>query len=87
MVAQDIVPFAIAQGDRALPVGVNHVGMKRRGYSEEAVRAVRQAFKVVFRSGILLEAALAQIESTYPDQPEITQFVRFIKGSQRGIAR
>ena len=87
MVAQDIVPFAIAQGDRAVPVGVNHIGMKRRGYSEEAVRAIRQAFKTVFRSGARLEDALGQVAASYPDQPEVDQFVQFIKGSQRGIAR
>lgn len=87
MVNQDITPYTIAQGDRAEPVGINLVGLKRRGFSEEAVRAVKNAYKVFFRSGLRMEEALAQVADDAAKFPELAVFVNFIKDSQRGIAR
>lgn len=87
MVAQDIPPYTIAQGDRAKTVGLNLVGLKRRGFSAEAVRGIKQAYKLVFRSGLRIEEALEQIASEVEASPELTVFVEFIKNSQRGIAR
>lgn len=87
MVAQDIPPYCIAQGDRARTVGINLVGLKRRGFAEEAIRSVKQAYKLVFRSGLRLEEALERIAGEVDDCPELALFVDFIKGSERGIAR
>jgi len=87
MVNQDITPYTIAQGDRAEPVGINLVGLKRRGFSEEAMRAVKNAYKVIFRSGLRMEEALAQLADDAAKFPELAVFVDFIKDSQRGIAR
>lgn len=87
MVAQDIPPYCIAQGDRAKTVGINLVGLKRRGFAEEAVRAVKQAYKLVFRSGLRLEEALERIDREVKGCPELDVFIDFIKNSERGIAR
>jgi len=87
MVAQDIIPFAIAQGDRAVPVAINQVGLSRRGFSEEAIRALKQAFKIVFRTGLRLEEALQRLDAEFAAVPEVKALAAFIKGSQRGIAR
>ncbi len=87
MVAQDVPPFSIAQGDRAKTVGINQVGLKRRGFSEETIRAIKQAYKLVFRSGLKLEAALEEIARTLAVCPEVTHYADFIRGSARGIAR
>lgn len=87
MVNQDITPYTIAQGDRAEPVGINLVGLKRRGFSEEAMRAVKNAYKVIFRSGVRQEEALSQLADDAAKFPELAVFVNFIKESKRGIAR
>lgn len=87
MVTQDIPPYTIAQGDRATTVGINIVGLKRRGFTEDAIRAIKQAYKIVFRSGLRLEDALARIEGELGEGPELAVFVDFIRNSQRGIAR
>lgn len=87
MVAQDIPPYTIAQGDRAKTVGLNLVGLKRRGFSESALRGIKQAYKLVFRSGLRMEEALEKIAAEVEQSPELTTFVEFIRSSQRGIAR
>ena len=87
MIAQDIVPYCLVQGDRAKTVGLNLVGLKRRGFSEETIAAIRKSYRLLFRSGLRLEAALDQIMAEFGDIPEIIYFVDFIKGSQRGLAR
>ncbi len=87
MVAQDIPPYTIAQGDRAKTVGVNQIGLKRRDFSDEIVSDIKQAYKLVFRSGLRLEEALDRIAAELTDSPEIRVFTDFIRGSERGIAR
>lgn len=87
MVAQDIPPYTVAQGDRAKTVGLNLIGLKRRGFSEETVRGIKKAYRVIFRSGLRLEEALAQVDEEIESTPELGHFVNFIKNSQRGIAR
>ncbi len=87
MVTQDIPPYTIAQGDRAKTVGLNLVGLKRRGFSEAAIRSVKKAYKLVFRSGLRVEDALTRIAEEVEATPEAKVFTDFIQNSQRGIAR
>jgi len=87
MVAQDIVPYCIAQGDRAQVVGLNLVGLKRRGFSAEALKGIKQAYKLVFRSKLRQEEALQRIADEIPGLPEVEHFTAFIRNSERGIAR
>ena len=60
-VAQDVPPFVIAQGNHATPFGVNIEGLKRRGFSREAITAIRNAYKLLYRSGKTLEEAKPEI--------------------------
>ncbi len=87
MVSQDIPPYSVAQGDRAKTVGLNLIGLKRRGFSEGTVRGIKKAYRIIFRSGLRLEEALQTIVSDLEMTPELEHFVNFIKDSQRGIAR
>lgn len=87
MVAQDIPPYTIAQGDRAKTVGLNLVGLKRRGFSPEVMRDLKEAYKLVFRSGLRVEEALKRISEDLAQSPEVEVFVKFIQNSERGIAR
>jgi UDP-N-acetylglucosamine acyltransferase len=87
MVAQDVAPYTMVQGDRAKTVGLNLVGLKRRGFSEETLRVIKKAYRLVFRSGLKVEEALARIDAELESIPELEVFVQFIKQSERGVAR
>lgn len=87
MVNQDVAPYTIVQGDRAKTVGINLVGLQRRGFSEEAIRTIKKAYKLVFRSRLRLEDALDKISQELGEGPELRIFTDFIRQSQRGIAR
>lgn len=87
MIAQDIPPYTIAQGDRAKTIGINLVGLKRRGFPEATIRGIKNAYRLVFRSGLRLEEALEQVDRDFGTIPEVQHFAAFIKESQRGVAR
>jgi UDP-N-acetylglucosamine acyltransferase len=87
MVAQDILPYTVAQGDRAKMLGLNLVGLKRRGFSMETIRGIKHAYRLLFRAGLRMEEAIHQIETELDASPELEHFIGFIKNSQRGIAR
>lgn len=87
MINQDVVPYTIVQGDRAKTVGLNLVGLKRRGFSADVLKNIKQAYRLVFRSGMQLEDALTKIDNELESSKELSVFVDFIKGSERGLAR
>lgn len=87
MIAQDVAPYTIVQGDRAKTVGLNLVGLKRRGFSEEVLKTLKQAYRMVFRSGLPLEQAVTKIETELDPSSELSVFVEFLKKSERGLAR
>jgi UDP-N-acetylglucosamine acyltransferase len=87
MVTQDIPPYTIAQGDRAKTIGLNLIGLQRRGFSEQTIRGIKRAYKLIFRSGLRLEEALEKIATDVETSPELQGFVEFIRNSERGIAR
>jgi len=68
-------------------VGLNLIGLKRRGFPEETVRGIKKAYRLIFRSGMRLEEALQKISEEMQMTPELDHFITFIRASQRGIAR
>ncbi|PLX99382.1 MAG: acyl-[acyl-carrier-protein]--UDP-N-acetylglucosamine O-acyltransferase [Desulfuromonas sp.] len=87
IVVQDLPPYINAQGDRARPSGINSIGLARRGFSKEAVRAIKNAYKILYRSDLKLEQALEKIDAEQGSFDEVKVFTDFIRGSDRGIAR
>ncbi|MFN2257070.1 MAG: acyl-ACP--UDP-N-acetylglucosamine O-acyltransferase [Desulfuromonadaceae bacterium] len=87
MVAQDVVPYVIVQGDRAKNVGLNLVGLKRRGFAKEELSALKKAYKLLFRSGMMQEEALKEIESWEDIPATVQNLVDFVRQSERGIVR
>ncbi len=88
MIAQDIAPYSIVQGDRAKTVGINLTGLKRRGFSAQALANIKNMYKLVFRSNLKLEDAISQIETQYDTAAaEVAIYVEFLKNSTRGLAR
>ncbi len=83
----DIPPYFTAEGRPAVPRIVNEIGLKRRGFSTEQVRNIRNAFRVLYRSNLKLAEATEQLRVLAATQPEIKAIVDFLDSSQRGIAR
>lgn len=86
-VVMDVAPYCTVNGPRAELVGLNVVGMQRAGMDEEAVGRVKQAYKIVFRSGLVLAEALAQLRSEMGQHAEIAHFIAFLESSKRGVTR
>jgi UDP-N-acetylglucosamine acyltransferase len=81
---KDMPPFIIQQRINCI-VGVNVVGMRRAGIPTANIDAVRRAFHVLYRQGLILPKALAKIESELGTVPEVAEMVAFIRASARGI--
>ena len=86
-VNQDIAPFLIAEGNKAKTHGINVVGLKRRGFTEEEVEIIKDAYRIVFRSKLMLNDAITSLEEKYGSDKNIKYFIEFIKNSERGICR
>lgn len=86
MANQDIIPYVIAQGDRAKPVGLNIVGLKRAGFSVEKIKSIKYAFKVLFFGGLKLLEALDKLEKENISE-EVNHIVKFCRETKRGISR
>ena len=86
-VTKDIPPFVMASGNFARLFGLNMIGLKRRGFAEETIAALKEAYRIIFRSSLLLTAAIRKVEQEVTDLPEIRQFIDFIRKSERGICR
>jgi UDP-N-acetylglucosamine acyltransferase len=86
-VAMDVAPYCTVSGARAELAGVNVIGMQRAGMAEDQIGRVKQAYKVVFRSNLGLQEAIAQLSAELSGYPEIDHFIEFLKGSERGITR
>ena len=86
-VSKDIPPFVMASGNFAKLYGLNLIGLKRRGFKEETISALKEAYKIIFRSSLLLSVAVEKVKQELNDFPEVRQFIEFIEHSERGICR
>lgn len=88
MIGQDVAPYSIVQGDRAKTVGVNLIGLKRRGYSSEALSNIKKMYRLVFRSNLKLEEAIEKIAADFSaEAEEVVTYLNFLQKSERGLAR
>src|SRR5207248_9165453 len=85
-VVQDVVPYMLSDGNPAKTRTVNKVGLKRNGVSNKAQSALKKAYKILFREGLITINALARIESELPPLPEVKHLIEFIRTSTRGIS-
>ena len=85
MVARDVLPFATVQGDRAMHIGLNLVGLKRSGWERSDIRVLRDTFKEVQASN---DAMKSVIQRSYADNehPALQRWLEFIDATQRGVA-
>jgi UDP-N-acetylglucosamine acyltransferase len=86
-VVQDVPPFMMADGNPATTRTINKVGLMRNGVSEEAQTALKQAYRILFRSGLTIPNALIQMEAELPQLPEVQHLIAFARASERGLGK
>ena len=86
-VVQDAPPYMITDGNPAVARSVNKVGLERNGVSEEVQRGLREAFKIICKSGLTVSNALDRVQKEVPPSKEIQHLIDFCRKSERGIAR
>lgn len=84
---QDIPPYFITAGNPPVVHGINIVGLTRRGFPEETRSAIKEAYKILYRTGKNTSDALEEIESSLPALPEISNIVNFYKNTKRGVVK
>lgn len=87
VVFKDIPPYLIAAGYGAEPHGLNLKGLRHRNFSTETIKALKDAYKTVYRSGFNTDEALEQLKALAANQPDVANFIKFISQSERGIIR
>ncbi|MGX5173403.1 acyl-ACP--UDP-N-acetylglucosamine O-acyltransferase [Aliikangiella sp. IMCC44653] len=84
-VTQDILPFVLFAASS--PRAINAEGLKRRGFSKQDITQIRRAFKVIYRQGLKIDEAIAELAEAAEQCASVQLMVDFVKNSQRGIAR
>lgn len=86
-IVQDVPPYMIADGNPAEVRGFNKVGLERHGFSVEATRAIKEAYRIVYRSKLNLKQAIEQLRAELPRTPEVEHLIEFVENSPRGIIK
>ena len=86
-VTRDVPPYLMVGGQPAEPLSVNSEGLKRRGFSPEQIRNIRQAYRILYRSGLKLTEATVKLADLARNAPEVQPFVDFIPTVTRSLIR
>jgi UDP-N-acetylglucosamine acyltransferase len=84
-VAQDVPPFVTVNGPRAEIVGLNVVGLRRYGFDQAQRTAIKQAYRILYKSGLGREAAIERLRREFSGHPEVGAIVAFVAASVRGL--
>jgi UDP-N-acetylglucosamine acyltransferase len=85
---QDVLPFVKTVGNRpAKTYGVNNIGLERKGFTKETIEALQRAYRILTRSKMLMQDALAKIETELGFHAEVRYLVEFVRKSKRGVIR
>jgi UDP-N-acetylglucosamine acyltransferase len=87
-VNKDVPPYLLGQGTEAFKLrGPNSIGLKRKGFSSDTIRALKEAFRLIFRNQRPLAEVLEEATAEFSDVPEVLGLVEFIRASKRGVYR
>ncbi|KTC86104.1 MULTISPECIES: acyl-ACP--UDP-N-acetylglucosamine O-acyltransferase [Legionella] len=84
---KDVLPYVMIAGHTTSACGLNTVGLRRRGFSVSAVEQLRRAYKIIFRKGLTVQQAVAELELMQNDCPEVILMIDALNESTRGIVR
>ncbi|MES9975479.1 MAG: acyl-ACP--UDP-N-acetylglucosamine O-acyltransferase [Candidatus Thiodiazotropha sp.] len=86
-ISKDVPPYLMVTGHPGQPHGINSKGLERRGFCADAIKAIKRAYKVLYRSGLPLEEAKREIAAMADEVEELALFSRFLEHSRRSIIR
>lgn len=86
-VTRDVPPYVMAAGQPLAPHGINSEGLKRRGFSAEQIRNLKEAYRILYRDGLPLAEARTRLAALMESQTELRPLVEFIDSSERGLVR
>ncbi|TXH70666.1 MAG: acyl-ACP--UDP-N-acetylglucosamine O-acyltransferase [Thiothrix sp.] len=86
-IGKDVPPYVMANGAPAIPRGINTEGLKRNGFSSEAIQRIKESYRLLYRQQITLKEAVAQLEADYGEFADIQRLIQFVQVSQRGLIR
>ncbi|MFT4581139.1 MAG: UDP-N-acetylglucosamine acyltransferase [Gammaproteobacteria bacterium] len=87
IIVKDVPPFILVEGNTARARTLNREGLKRRGIDKEVIATLKRAYKTLYRKGLTLQDAVAELKLEAEDVAEVAELVNFIEASQRGIVR
>jgi UDP-N-acetylglucosamine acyltransferase len=86
-IRQDVLPYCKTDGIEAKTYGINRIGLQRLGFSEDRLKALERAYRLLVKSKLNTAQALPKIEEELAGQPDVEYLVRFIRESKRGFHR
>lgn len=86
-IARDVPPYLMIAGNPAAPHGINREGLKRRGFSSEAISQLKQGYRLLYRSGLSLDDARQALDEMAVNSAEVAKLAVFIGESRRSIIR
>lgn len=87
VISKGIPPYVMVAGHPARARGLNTEGLRRRGFDSEQISRIKQAYRLVYSSDLLVKDAIMQIESQWGEHPEIQRFVQFLRASERSFIK
>ncbi|CAL1239326.1 acyl-ACP--UDP-N-acetylglucosamine O-acyltransferase [Candidatus Methylocalor cossyra] len=87
LINRDIPPYVMVGGSPTKPHGINSVGLERQGFSADAIRQIRKAYKLVYKSGLKLDEAIQALLELSAEAPEVLRMVDFLQQTGRSIIR
>jgi len=86
-ISKDVPPYIMINGNPAHPRGINSEGLKRCDFSKDAIKAIKEAYKIIYRLGLTVDAAKEKLIKLAESQDAVMPLIQFIEKSQRGIVR
>ena len=86
-ISKDVPPYVMVAGNPAEAKNINVEGLKRRGFSSDAIAALRRAYKVIYRQGLTVDEAVPELEKLAAEHVEVQPLIDSLRASSRGITR
>jgi len=87
VISRNVPPYVLVSGHMAKPIAMNLEGLRRRNFSEHAIKNIRQAYKIIYRQGLRLEEAVEKLTKIKQDQSELNLLIDYLQTQQGGIIR
>ena len=87
VIVKDVPPYLMVSGNTAKPSGLNREGLKRHGFTSEEINCLKKAYRFVYREGLLVKDALAELDKLADTCEKVAPFKQFIEKSERGIVK